>query len=126
MNEKNIVFAMANPNPEMMEEDAKKAGVFIFGTGRSDMHNQVNNSSVFPGLFRGALDVRAKKINEEMKLAAAYALANLMGDSELTRDNVVVDVFDKRVPYAVAKAVAKAAIKTGVARVDQLPEKYQD
>lgn len=126
MNEKNIVFAMANPNPEMMEEDAKKAGVFIFGTGRSDMHNQVNNSSVFPGLFRGALDVRAKKINEEMKLAAAYALANLMDDSELTRDNVVVDVFDKRVPYAVAKAVAKAAIKTGVARVDQLPEKYQD
>lgn len=126
MAEKNIVFAMANPNPEMMLDAAREAGVYIFGTGRSDMPNQVNNSSVFPGLFRGALDVRARQINEEMKLAAAYALANLMSDDELDPDHVVVDVFDPRVPKAVAKAVAKAAIETGVARVKELPPQYQD
>lgn len=126
MAEKNIVFAMANPTPEMMLDAAREAGVYIFGTGRSDMPNQVNNSSVFPGLFRGALDVRARQINEEMKLAAAYALANLMPDEELSPDHVVVDVFDPRVPKAVAKAVAKAAVKTGVARVKELPEQYRD
>ncbi len=126
MAEKNIVFAMANPNPEMMLDAAREAGVYIFGTGRSDMPNQVNNSSVFPGLFRGALDVRARQINEEMKLAAAYALANLMSDEELDPDHVVVDVFDPRVPKAVAKAVAKAAIESGVARVKELPPQYQD
>lgn len=126
MAEKNIVFAMANPTPEMMLDAAREAGVYIFGTGRSDMPNQVNNSSVFPGLFRGALDVRARQINEEMKLAAAYALANLMSDDELDPDHVVVDVFDPRVPKAVAKAVAKAAIETGVARVKELPAQYQD
>lgn len=126
MAEKNIVFAMANPTPEMMLDDAREAGVYIFGTGRSDMPNQVNNSSVFPGLFRGALDVRARQINEEMKLAAAYALANLMSDDELDPDHVVVDVFDPRVPKAVAKAVAQAAIDTGVARVKELPPQYQD
>lgn len=126
MAEKNIVFAMANPNPEMMLDAAREAGVYIFGTGRSDMPNQVNNSSVFPGLFRGALDVRARQINEEMKLAAAYALANLMPDDELSPDHVVVDVFDPRVPKAVAKAVAKAAVETGVARVKELPEQYRD
>lgn len=126
MAEKNIVFAMANPNPEMMLDAAREAGVYIFGTGRSDMPNQVNNSSVFPGLFRGALDVRARQINEEMKLAAAYALANLMPDEELSPDHVVVDVFDPRVPKAVAKAVAKAAVETGVARVKELPEQYRD
>lgn len=126
MAEKNIVFAMANPTPEMMLDEAREAGVYIFGTGRSDMPNQVNNSSVFPGLFRGALDVRARQINEEMKLAAAYALANLMSDDELDPDHVVVDVFDPRVPKAVAKAVAQAAIETGVARVKELPPQYQD
>lgn len=126
MAEKNIVFAMANPTPEMMLDAAREAGVYIFGTGRSDMPNQVNNSSVFPGLFRGALDVRARQINEEMKLAAAYALANLMPDDELSPDHVVVDVFDPRVPKAVAKAVAKAAVETGVARVKELPEQYRD
>ena len=126
MAEKNIVFAMANPTPEMMLDAAREAGVYIFGTGRSDMPNQVNNSSVFPGLFRGALDVRARQINEEMKLAAAYALANLMPDEELSPDHVVVDVFDPRVPKAVAKAVAKAAVETGVARMKELPEQYRD
>lgn len=126
MAEKNIVFAMANPTPEMMLDAAREASVYIFGTGRSDMPNQVNNSSVFPGLFRGALDVRARQINEEMKLAAAYALANLMPDEELSPDHVVVDVFDPRVPKAVAKAVAKAAVETGVARVKELPEQYRD
>lgn len=125
MAEKNIVFAMANPVPEMMLEDAREAGVYIFGTGRSDMPNQVNNSSVFPGLFRGALDVRARQINEAMKLAAAHALANLLHDDELDPDHVVVNVFDPRVPKAVAKAVAKAAIETGVARVTELPEQYK-
>lgn len=126
MAEKNIVFGMANPVPEMMLDEAREAGVYVFGTGRSDMPNQINNSSVFPGLFRGALDVRARQINEEMKLAAAYALANLMSDDELDPDHVVADVFDERVPKAVAKAVAKAAIETGVARVKELPEQYRD
>lgn len=126
MAEKNMVFAMANPVPEMMLDDAREAGVYIFGTGRSDMPNQANNSSVFPGLFRGALDVRARQINEEMKLAAAHALADLVSDEELRPDYVVVDVFDERVAPAVAKAVAKAAIATGVARVTELPEKYRD
>lgn len=126
MAEKNIVFAMANPVPEMMADEAAEAGVYVFGTGRSDMQNQVNNSSVFPGLFRGALDVRARQINEEMKLAAAKALADLVADDELRPDYVVVDVFDKRVPHAVAKAAAKAAIETGVARLKELPAQYQD
>lgn len=125
MAEKNIVFAMANPVPEMMLDEAKEAGVFIFGTGRSDMPNQVNNSSVFPGLFRGALDVRARQINEAMKLAAAHALAELLPEEELRPDHVVVSVFDPRVVPAVAKAVAKAAIETGVARVKELPKQYK-
>ncbi len=126
MADKSIVFAMANPVPEIMEEEAKEKGVFIYGSGRSDMHNQVNNSSVFPGLFRGALDVRARQINEEMKLAAAHALADLATKCTLDPDHVVVDVFDERVPYEVAKAVAKAAIASGVARVTELPEQYKD
>ena len=126
MADKSIVFAMANPVPEIMEEEAKAKGVYIYGSGRSDMHNQVNNSSVFPGLFRGALDVRARQINEEMKLAAAHALADLATKCQLDPDHVVVDVFDERVPFEVAKAVAKAAIATGVARVTELPEKYKD
>lgn len=126
MAEKNVVFAMANPIPEMMLADARELGVYIFGTGRSDMPNQVNNSSVFPGLFRGALDVRARQINEPMKLAAAHALAELVSDEELNPDYVVVNVFDKRVAHAVAKASAKAAIESGVARVKELPEQYKD
>ena len=126
MADNNVVFAMANPIPEMMLEDARALGVYIFGTGRSDMPNQVNNSSVFPGLFRGALDVRARQINEPMKLAAAHALAELVSDEELNPDYVVVNVFDKRVSHAVAKASAKAAIESGVARVKELPEQYKD
>lgn len=126
MAEKNVVFAMANPIPEMMLSDAQGLGVYVFGTGRSDMPNQVNNSSVFPGLFRGALDVRARQINEPMKLAAAHALADLVSDEELKPEYVVVDVFDPRVPHAVAKASAKAAIESGVARVTELPEQYKD
>ena len=109
-----------------MYEEAKEKGVFIYGSGRSDMPNQVNNSSVFPGLFRGALDVRARQINEEMKLAAAYALADFAIAGNADPDHVVVDVFDPRVPKAVAKAVAKAAIESGVARTTELPEQYRD
>ena len=126
MAEKSIVFAMANPVPEIMYEEAKEKGVYIYGSGRSDMPNQVNNSSVFPGLFRGALDVRARQINEEMKLAAAHALADLAATCNMDPDHVVVDVFDERVPKAVAKAVAKAAIASGVARATELPEQYKD
>ena len=90
------------------------------------MPNQVNNSSVFPGLFRGAIDVHSRRINMEMKLAAAYALADLVDDKDLRQDNVVIDVFDERVPLAVAKAVAKKAIETGVARMKELPAQYRD
>lgn len=126
MADKSIVFAMANPVPEIMYEDAKEKGVYIYGSGRSDMPNQVNNSSVFPGLFRGALDVRARQINEEMKLAAAHALADLAAQGQMDADHVVVDVFDPKVPFEVAKAVAKAAIASGVARATELPEKYKD
>lgn len=111
-----IVFAMANPNPEAMYDDAKAAGVRVMGTGRSDAPNQINNVNVFPGLFRGAIDVHASKINDEMKLAAADALANLVADEDLREDYVVANAFDERVPLAVAKAVAEMAVKTGVAR----------
>ena len=121
-----IVFAMANPVPEIMYDEAMAAGVAVCGTGRSDMPNQVNNSSVFPGLFRGAIDVHSRRINMEMKLAAAYALADLVDDKDLRQDNVVIDVFDERVPLAVAKAVAKKAIETGVARMKELPAQYRD
>lgn len=111
-----IVFAMANPNPEAMYDDAKACGVRVMGTGRSDAPNQINNVNVFPGLFRGAIDVHASKINDEMKLAAADALANLVADEDLHEDYVVANAFDERVPLAVAKAVADVAVKTGVAR----------
>lgn len=111
-----IVFAMANPNPEAMYDDAKACGVRVMGTGRSDAPNQINNVNVFPGLFRGAIDVHASKINDEMKLAAADALANLVADEDLCEDYVVANAFDERVPLAVAKAVADVAVKTGVAR----------
>ncbi len=116
-----IVFAMANPVPEVMYDDAKAAGVRVMGTGRSDAPNQINNVNVFPGIFRGAIDVQAREINDEMKLAAADALAALVTDEELAEDYVVANAFDKRVPLAVAKAVAGTAIKTGVARKTEVP-----
>lgn len=112
-----ILFTMANPTPEIMPDIAKKAGAAVVGTGRSDFPNQINNVLAFPGIFRGALDVRASDINDEMKLAAAYALADLVSDEELNADYIIPNAFDKRVAPAVAKAVAEAAKKTGVARV---------
>ncbi len=111
-----IIMAMANPTPEIMPELAHKAGARIVCTGRSDYPNQVNNLLAFPGIFRGALDVRAKEINEEMKLAAAHAIASLISEKELAPNHVITSPFDPRVAPAVAKAVAKAAIETGVAR----------
>ncbi|MGE5653626.1 MAG: NAD(P)-dependent malic enzyme [Bacillota bacterium] len=112
-----IVFAMANPVPEIFPDEAKAAGARVAGSGRSDYPNQVNNVLCFPGIFRGALDVRASDINEEMKLAAAQAIADLIPADELRDDYVIVDVFDPRVAPAIAKAVAEAARKTGVARI---------
>ena len=112
-----IVFAMANPTPEIMYDEAIAAGVRVMGTGRSDFPNQINNVLAFPGIFRGALDVRASDINDEMKVAAAYASANLIDDKDLTPDYIIPNPFDKRVAPAVAKAVAEAANKTGVARI---------
>ena len=112
-----IVLAMANPVPEIMPEEAKKAGVAVMGTGRSDFPNQINNVLAFPGIFRGALDVRAKDINDEMKLAAAYAIASIVTDEELNPDYIIPNSFNEKVTPAVAKAVAKAARDTGVARL---------
>lgn len=117
MNDGAIVFAMANPVPEISYDDAKEAGAYIVGSGRSDYPNQINNVLAFPGLFKGALSVRASKINEEMKIAAAEALANVVTDEELSKDNIVPGAFDKRVVPAVSKAVAEAAIRTGVAKI---------
>lgn len=111
-----IVFAMANPMPEILPDEAKAAGAKIACSGRSDYPNQINNVLVFPGMFRGALDVRAKDINEEMQLAAAHALADLITEEELNEDYVIPSPFDKRVVPAVAKAVGEAAIRTGVAK----------
>ncbi|PFO06288.1 NAD-dependent malic enzyme [Bacillus sp. AFS076308] len=116
MNQDPIIFAMANPVPEIMPEDAKEAGALVVGTGRSDYPNQVNNVLAFPGIFRGALDVHAKEINEEMKLAAVYAIAGLISDDELYPDYVIPDPFDRRVAAHVAAAVAKTAMETGVAQ----------
>ena len=118
MADKAIVFAMANPTPEIFPDEAKAGGAFIVGTGRSDFPNQVNNVLAFPGIFRGALDVRSKEINEEMKVAAAYAIANVVSDDELTTEYVLPDAFNKKVVENVAKAVREAAIKTGVARIN--------
>ena len=110
-----IVFPMANPTPEIFPEEALKAGALIVGTGRSDYPNQINNVLAFPGIFRGALDVRAREINDEMKIAASFALADLAKDN-LSKDYILPLAFDKRIAAAVAKSVAEAAIKTGVAR----------
>ena len=122
MNKDAIVFAMANPTPEIMPDEAKRGGAAVVGTGRSDFPNQINNVMVFPGIFRGALAVRARSINEDMKLAASYAIASLVSDDELAEDHVIPDAFDKRVAPAVAAAVAKAAMDSGVARITRDPE----
>ena len=125
MNPDAIVFAMANPVPEVDYETAKKAGIKVVGTGRSDSPNQINNVLVFPGIFRGALAVRARRINEDMKLAAAYAIANLIPENELSETYIIPDAFDTRVAPAVAAAVAKAAMDSGVARIEKDPAEVQ-
>lgn len=112
-----IIFAMANPTPEIMPDLAKQAGAAVVGTGRSDFPNQINNVLVFPGIFRGALDCRAKDINDEMKIAAAKAIADYIPENELTADNIIPSALDKNVSAAVAKAVIQAAMDTGVARI---------
>ena len=112
-----IVMAMANPVPEIMPDIAKQAGARVVGTGRSDFPNQINNVLAFPGIFRGALDVRAKEINEDMKVAAAKAIASLVSDDELNEDYILPMAFDKRIGKTVAEAVAKAAKDSGVARI---------
>ena len=117
MNKDAIVFACANPTPEIFPDDAKAGGAKVVSTGRSDFPNQINNVLAFPGIFRGAFDVRAKEINDEMKLAASEALANLITDEELSPEYIIPKAFDKRVGPAVAKAVAEAAKRTGVARI---------
>lgn len=122
MADKAIVFALANPVPETSYDTAKEAGVAVAGTGRSDRPNQVNNVTVFPGVFRGAIDVRARAITEEMKVAAVYAIADLIDEKDLREDYVVPDAFDPRVAPAVAAAVAKVAIEKGLARKIVDPE----
>lgn len=117
MNENPILFPMANPTPEIMPDLAKEAGAAVIGTGRSDFPNQINNVLAFPGIFRGALDVRASDINDEMKIAAAYAIAEFVTDDKLSADFIIPSALDKNVAQAVAKAVAEAARKTGVARI---------
>ncbi|MPQ45166.1 NADP-dependent malic enzyme [Clostridium tarantellae] len=117
MNNDSIIFAMANPNPEIMPDDAKKGGARIIGTGRSDLPNQINNVSVFPGLFKGALRVRAKIINEEMKLAAAMAIANAIPKEQLNDENIIPCSLDRKLVDIVADAVENAAISTKVARI---------
>ncbi|WP_028776968.1 NAD(P)-dependent malic enzyme [Shimazuella kribbensis] len=122
MNRDPIIFAMANPDPEILPDEAIAAGAKVVGTGRSDFPNQVNNVLAFPGIFRGALDVRASQINEEMKVAAAFAIANLIADYELRADYVIPAPFDTRVAPQVARDVAAAAIQTGVALVQANPD----
>ena len=126
MNPDSIIFAMANPDPEIMPEDAKSAGAKVVGTGRSDFPNQVNNVLAFPGIFRGALDVRATHINEKMKVAAVEAIASLIAEDELHADYVIPAPFDPRVAPNVAAAVAKAAMETGVARLKVDPEDIKE
>jgi len=117
MNKDSIIFAMANPTPEIMPEEAKAAGARVIGTGRSDFPNQVNNVLAFPGIFRGALDVRAVEINEEMKIAAAYAIASMIRDEDLNEENVIPYALDKKVAANVAEAIKEAARRTGAARL---------
>ncbi|WP_077327451.1 NAD(P)-dependent malic enzyme [Virgibacillus siamensis] len=122
MDDDPIIFAMANPDPEIMPDDAKAAGAKVIGTGRSDFPNQVNNVLAFPGIFRGALDVRATRINEKMKVAAAKAIASLISENELSTDYVIPAPFDPRVAPLVASSVAKAAMESGVARINVNPD----
>ena len=117
MNRDAIIFACANPTPEIFPEDAKAGGAAVISTGRSDFPNQINNVLAFPGIFRSAFDVRASDINEEMKMAAAKALADLISEDELSAEYIIPKAFDKRVGPAVAEAVAEAARKSGVARM---------
>ena len=117
MNRDAVVFACANPTPEIFPEEAKAAGAKVVATGRSDYPNQINNVLAFPGIFRGAFDVRASEINDEMNMAAAHALAGLISDEELSADSIIPKAFDPRVGPAVARAVAQAARDTGVARL---------
>lgn len=117
MNEKSMVLAMANPTPEIMPDEAKAGGALVVGTGRSDFPNQVNNVLAFPGVFRGALDVRASDINEEMKIAAAYAIANTIRDEEISTEYILPGAFDENVAENVAKAVMNAARETNVSRI---------
>ena len=117
MNKGAIVMPMANPVPEIMPDEALAAGAAVVGTGRSDFPNQINNVLAFPGIFRGALDCRALRINDEMNMAAAKAIAGLVSDEELSADYIIPAPFDKRVAPAVAAAVKEAAIKTGVNRI---------
>ncbi len=126
MNPDPVIFAMANPNPEIMPEEAKAAGAKVVGTGRSDFPNQVNNVLAFPGIFRGALDVRATHINEQMKIAAVEAIASLISENELRPDYVIPAPFDARVAPAVAAGVARAAMETGVARIVVDPEEVAE
>lgn len=112
-----IIFAMANPVPEIMPDDALEAGAIVVGTGRSDFPNQINNVLAFPGIFKGALSVRASEITEGMKQAAAYAIASMVSDEELTPDHIIVSALDKQVATVVAKAVAQCAIDEGIARI---------
>ncbi|GGA81983.1 putative NAD-dependent malic enzyme 4 [Ornithinibacillus halotolerans] len=126
MNSDPIIFAMANPDPEIMPEDAKAAGAKVIGTGRSDFPNQVNNVLAFPGIFRGALDVRATRINEKMKVAAAEAIASLISEEELNEDYVIPAPFDVRVAPLVAAEVARAAMDSGVARIQVKPEEIAE
>lgn len=130
MGPKPIIFALANPVPEIMPDEAAAAGAFIVATGRSDFPNQVNNSLAFPGIFRGALDIQATKVNMEMKVAAAYAIASLVQDHQLTVDNIMPNALDLKVPQAVARAVAEAGIKTKINRrqvaIDFIEERIKD
>ena len=112
-----IVFALANPTPEIMPEEAKLGGAAVIGTGRSDYPNQINNVLVFPGLFKGALSVRAREITEKMKQRASYAIAGIISDGELSEDYIIPSPLDKRVAPAIAKAVAEAAEEDGIARL---------
>ena len=112
-----VIFACANPTPEIFPDDAKAGGAAVVSTGRSDYPNQINNVLVFPGVFRGALDARASDINDEMKLAAARAIAELISDEELSADYIIPAAFDPRVKTAVAEAVCRAAHDSGVARI---------
>ncbi len=116
MNEKPVIFAMANPNPEITPDEAKKGGAFIVGTGRSDFPNQINNCLAFPGIFRGALDAKATKITEDMKISASFALAYVLEDSELSAENIVPKFNDERVVKAVSQKVKETAIKSGFVR----------